>query len=66
VMLFFCLLPAVDLVACRLVSLKLKNYSLGKSISIYIKDLHLDRKYACAFLFNIIGSEQSEFEDRGM
>ncbi|XP_062162943.1 sister chromatid cohesion protein PDS5 homolog A [Alnus glutinosa] len=39
-----------------------KKLFLGK-VHQYIKDRHLDGKYACAFLFNIIGSEQSEFEE---
>ncbi|GMY36602.1 sister chromatid cohesion protein PDS5 homolog A isoform X4 [Fagus crenata] len=39
-----------------------KKLFLGK-VHQYIKDRHLDAKYACAFLFNIIGSKQLEFEE---
>ena len=32
----------------------------------YIKDRLLDAKYACAFLFNVVGSPPSEFEEVSM
>ncbi|KAG6695602.1 hypothetical protein I3843_09G106700 [Carya illinoinensis] len=39
-----------------------KKLFLGK-VHQYIKDRHLDAKYACAFLFNIIGSKPPELEE---
>ncbi|XP_035545747.1 sister chromatid cohesion protein PDS5 homolog A isoform X2 [Juglans regia] len=39
-----------------------KKQFLGKVYQ-YIKDRYLDAKYACAFLFNIIGSKPLEFEE---
>ncbi|XP_042945591.1 sister chromatid cohesion protein PDS5 homolog B isoform X3 [Carya illinoinensis] len=39
-----------------------KKQFLGKVYQ-YIKDRNLDAKYACAFLFNIIGSKPLEFDE---